>query len=452
MLRHCAQCVVTAVALLLPCLLLNVLLSVPATTPSALGATIPVLTPTPTEISTPVPTEVVSSSLRLPALYNLPAPRKLGSFLPPEPPVPAPESSDLGTLGGLYSAAYDVNNRGQVVGYGGVTADDKYNEGHAFIWQNGKMRDLGTLGGKHSEALRINESGQVIGNSEYGAGEDKHAFFWARGRMTDIRTLGGTWSRAVDLNDQGQVVGVSSTAADQTHCFLWAAGVMTDLGTLGGASCDVVDINNHGQIVGGSTPADATSDYPAHAFLWEKGTMTDLTSDLGPDENSYATALNELGQVIGARSWPSFNTYNSVLWSNGTAIDLSFGGQGFSRMDAINDHGQVVGYGKTEGSGCGSGMPYCLYHNALLWDNGVFTDLGIKDGRYGNDPVLLNNHRQIVMDPSPWSETQPYLWQDGVLTQFASPGNATAINDDGLAVGYSGHALLWKIALAATQN
>jgi probable HAF family extracellular repeat protein len=227
---------------------------------------------------------------------------------------------------------------------------------------------------------------------------------------------------------------------------------MTDLGTLGGASCDVKDINNHGQIVGGSTPADTPSEYDAHTFLWEMGTMIDLTPDQGPYEGSCATALNELGQVIGALTRSCFNTYDSVLWSNGTAIDLSFGRQGFTRLDAINDHGQVVGYGKTEGSGCGPGMPYCTHHSALLWENGVLTDLGIDDGRWGNDPVLLNNRGQIVMDPYMGCGEYPYLWQNGVLTQFASPGKATAINDEGLVAGYYERALLWKIEPAAPQD
>jgi hypothetical protein len=82
----------------------------------------------------------------------------------------------------------------------------------------------------------------------------------------------------------------------------------------------------------------------------------------------------------------------------------------------------------------------------------VLTDLGIDDGRWGNDPVLLNNRGQIVMDPYMGCGDYPYLWLNGVLTQFASPGNATTINDEGLVAGYSGHALLWKIEPATTQD
>ncbi|MFN8469555.1 MAG: hypothetical protein U0X20_28630 [Caldilineaceae bacterium] len=399
----------------------------------------------------------ISSSANLPALYkattlNVPAAYKLQSYVPPAPPPPSPKYTDLGTLGGLYSAAYDVNDRGQVVGASSLNkGDDTSRAGHAFLWQNGKMKDLGTLGGPNSYALRINELGQIVGNSKYGAGEDEHAFFWSSGRMTDIGTLGGTWSRAVDLNDQGRVVGVSSTAAGQTHCFLWAAGVMTDLGTLGGAGCNVVDINNHGQIVGDSTPAGATSDYFTHAFLWESGTMADLTPDQAPDQPSCAIAMNERGQVIGTRTYCLGGA--PFLWDNGTFIDLSSEGQGFDRLDALNDLGQVVGYGYRQCNCQPGGSPYCCTLHALLWDRGILIDLDIQQGRWPNGPTLLNNRGQIVLRPTFSSEAQLYLWQNGVLVPFEVPGGspiiASAINDAGAVVGYGDHALLWQIASAA---
>lgn len=148
-----ASVLLTAVVFLLFCLPI-MLLSTSATAPAILLGAPPENTAVPTEMAPLGEAVVVSSSLNLPALYraatvNVPAVFKLHSSLPPVPPPPPPTATDLGTLGGPYSMALDVNNRSQVVGQSGVSAEDtSWDAGHAFLWQNGKMNDLGTLGAR----------------------------------------------------------------------------------------------------------------------------------------------------------------------------------------------------------------------------------------------------------------------------------------------------------------
>jgi probable HAF family extracellular repeat protein len=82
--------------------------------------------------------------------------------------------TDLGTLGGNYSAATAVNGRCQVAGVS-QTADGTH---HAFLWSDDEgMRDLGTLGGGYSYADDVNERGQVVGWSRTGDGRP-HAALW----------------------------------------------------------------------------------------------------------------------------------------------------------------------------------------------------------------------------------------------------------------------------------
>jgi probable HAF family extracellular repeat protein len=237
--------------------------------------------------------------------------------------------TDLGTLGGNQSCAMSINNHKQVIGISG-TATGKV---HSFIWDNGVMTDLGTLGGGYTYIEAINDHGQVVGSSTRWDGSE-HAFIWENGSMRDLGTLGGNPeytdnSYAADINDIGQIVGVSYTSLGEMHAFLWQNGTMTDLGTLGGFST-AVDINNCGQIVGRSADPSGKT----RPVLWQNGIMLEL-GNLGGDQ-SKATAINELGQVIGSSNfaWPTPGEH-ATLWQP-AAIDIKIDIKPGSNTNPIN--------------------------------------------------------------------------------------------------------------------
>jgi uncharacterized membrane protein len=143
--------------------------------------------------------------------------------------------TNLGTLGGSFSLANFITDRGEAVGGAQDTIADPFNFGdllglpsgtewHATVWMDGAMRDLGTLeDGANSFALSANEHGQVTGmaftnsiiNLETGY-PTVAPFFWENGRMTNIGGFGGVTGFPGGINSRGQVTGISAVTRDQS--------------------------------------------------------------------------------------------------------------------------------------------------------------------------------------------------------------------------------------------
>jgi probable HAF family extracellular repeat protein len=274
---------------------------------------------------------------------------------------------NLGTFGGAFSYAGDINDAGQVAGFGLTTTPDSFDLGDlcfnnpfatqmlAFIWQGGTPQKLGTLGGPDSCAYYLNQGGQVAGmsftnsiiNPSTGF-PTTHPFVWNGKRMLDVGSLGGTLAlgaSVVPLNDRGEMVGFSNLAGDATaHPFLWTKSKgIVDLGTLGGDNGSADSINNAGMIVGAADlPGSQTHD----AFLWTKKVgMQDLGTQDG-DPCSHAISINSSGQIVGG-STDCSNFLHAFLWENGgPMIDLNNfvpPGSGVTLTEAtfINDNGWI---------------------------------------------------------------------------------------------------------------
>jgi len=264
---------------------------------------------------------------------------------------------ELTNLGGYFSQAFSVNNRGQVVG---STIDTAALPAAviplAFLWQHGEMQSLGSLG-NGSVAFLINERGQVAGMSfpnsiaspNCAFPVTTHPFLWDDGEMMDLGTLGGTCGLALALNNRRQVVGQSTLAGDQTaHPFLWDKGTLSYLGTLGGSFGFAQALNDAGEIAGA---AATENDQALRAFLWKNGVMTNLGT-LHGEPCSSGQGMNSLGQVVGVATNCTVGGYAS-LWEKGTGVDLNTliapSPLALQIAENINNRGEIAGLGAPPG-------------------------------------------------------------------------------------------------------
>ncbi len=204
---------------------------------------------------------------------------------------------DLGTLGGPDSYAFDINDSGQAVG-SACCVPDQYVT-HAVLWGSGGMVDLGDLDPLWpaiSAAYGLNDAGQVVGGS-YNASVEFHAYLWQNGSMQDLGTLGGDLSEAWAINENGQAVGLARLAGGTTfHAFLWDGG-MQDLGALTFTNSIAYDINDKGQVVGVLQTGQTS-----HAFVWANGQMQDLNTMIPANSGwvlQEARAINNKGKIVG---------------------------------------------------------------------------------------------------------------------------------------------------------
>jgi probable HAF family extracellular repeat protein len=275
----------------------------------------------------------------------------------------------------------------------------------------------------------------------------------ARIRIVDLGTLGGASSEATALSNSGHVVGWSTDAAGAVRAFLYRNGAMANLGTLpGGSASYATGINEHGQVVGHGGINEHGPHFSefTQGFIWDGGNLQPLGALHCPCSfnqrhgTSAAHAINAHGQVVGdSGTVRGESVRHAFVWQNGAMEDIGggAGSRSISHAFGINGSGQVAG--TFEG-------------RAALFQDGTHRDLGTLPGHTGSTARAINAAGVVVGESAvePASDFRAFLW-DGAMRDLGTlPGDtvsqARGVNGAGFVVGWSGtpggssRAFLWQ--------
>jgi probable HAF family extracellular repeat protein len=284
-----------------------------------------------------------------------------------------------------------------------------------------ELIDLGAMGGSLSVACAVNDAGVVAGYYYPPPVATKCGFVYSNGVMTDVGSLGGPWTAAWGVNNSGQVVGESGG-----YGFMYSGG---SLSRLDQRIWIANAINNSGQV--------AATDSSSRACIYKDGLLT--YPSIPGSLSSTARGINDSGAMVGY--YLNYGSNRGFIYSGGVTTALgTFGGSEGSAL-AINNLGQVTGSAATADG---------LYH-ALLYSNGVMSDLGVLQGAQCSDGCSINDKGEVVGYSGLYgiSETnRAFLYSGGQMTDLntlLSPkdssrwllGSALDINNNGWIVGYA---------------
>jgi hypothetical protein len=255
--------------------------------------------------------------------------------------------SDLGVPPGLPNhdfnrpRVFGINNSGAIVGTIHTAAGDLpsrsfiYDRGHFTVLPLADPTDLG------SAAIGINSRGDVVGY-DHTPRNKLTGWLWSNGAYSGL-PVSGTSTAALGINSSGTIIGNRTLSfmrrllTGRLSC-TGQRGYVLSHGTTEHLNGFVYAINDSGEAAGGST-----SDGKTMATVFKNGIATVILS-----LPSYAVGINSSADVVGFYQPAGHSRRHLFIWSaNSGAFDLTPDGYRSAEAAAINDRGDVLGFGET---------------------------------------------------------------------------------------------------------
>lgn len=337
--------------------------------------------------------------------------------------------------------------------------------------------DLGTLGGESSYAYDINDNGIVVGESQTSDGTYRGFRWTLDGGLQPLPPLpGDRASRALAVANDNRPLGESIAEDGTSRPVLWMSdGTAEELAIplLSGAHLTPNDRNTDGTVVGDAL-FEESPDALAHAWVWTSTTgLTDLSAQLEVQYESYAAAVGTAGHVVGTLGAGLWRGY---VWSpQGSARSLGVPGGAPDRTEvtaqAVNSGGQVAGWARLLPPETDEvplpEPPFPTFgSHAYVWSEGAgFALLPGFAGDIPSEAVAsdLNDRGDVVgsaIQPGGEAITAVAWPRGGAIVplngQDLNPSVALAVNGNGVAAGWTStssegadRATVWNITLAA---
>lgn len=263
-------------------------------------------------------------------------------------------------------------------------------------------------------------------------------------QVSNLDSLGGTNSRGNSINNRGWVAGYSNLTGNQSrHAALWRGHSLLDLGTLGGPNSSVTwNVKNDRGIIVGIS--QTATPQPMGEF-WSSAAFYPAPNNIG---------FINLGFV----------------WEHGAMRALpTFGGDnGFAT--GANNRGQVVGWAENTVRDPTCVLPQVLQFRPGVWGPGQnqIHELPLIAGDSSGAATAINDQGQAVgisgicdQAVGRYTAKHAVLWENGGVTGVTDIGDLgadwwntpTAINQRGDVAGFAGdpafpegdllHAFIW---------